>query len=152
MSYTPYKPRRMALDIEGILNIINDGRLDTVVITCMLNSEGRNALEKFLKNYVVDRYGIDKLLEWTRQAESLLRRKSSLINTPALLVPGNQTTTGQDEGMYVKFEYFCWWVEPKDDKTSVHQHDKQANRRVIDKQIAEREEEQKSLPVGYKPV
>lgn len=139
MSTSREQNRKLVVDKEGIRTVINDGRLDTVNITTMLNATGRSALEKFLKNYVQDKYGITHFLEWSDRAEALLRRKSALDSAPVLTAPASQTVTGHPEAMYVKFEYFYWYVEPKDEKTPVHRHDREAHQRVLDAQMAEME-------------
>ena len=132
-------PCRVMVDKEGIRTIIRDGRLDTVTIHAELNYIGRATLEKFLKQYVQDKYGVNHFIEWSDKADSLLRHTSALDLNPVLTAPAEQTVTSQAEAMHVKFEDFYWWVEPRDEKAPAHPHDRAAQKRVIAAQYAERE-------------
>ena len=130
MSYD-HNPRKLITDREGIIGIIEQGRLDSVIITADLSADGRAALQKFLRYYVQDKYGAGPLLvDWTTKAEALLRRISALKQDPVLTAEAHQTLSGQAEAMYVRWHYFYWYVEPKEG-VKIHPHDKQVSKRII---------------------
>ena len=136
MSYD-YNPRRTATDREGIIGIMEQGRINSVIITADLSSTGRSALQKFLRYYVQDKYGAGPLLvEWSAKAEALLRRVSALKQDPVLTAEAHQTLSGQPEAMYIRWNYFDWHVEPKEG-VRVHPYDKQVAKRIIDAGLEE---------------
>lgn len=132
-----YNPRRTVTDREGIISIIEQGRLDSVIITADLSATGRSALEKFLRYYVQDKYAKGALVAWSDKAESLMRRTSALKQDPVLTAEAHQTVTGESESMYIKWNYFYWYVEPKEG-IKVHPHDLQVKNRIIEADAAER--------------
>ena len=136
MSYNT-NPNKLITDREGIIAIIEQGRLSTVVITASLSATGRTALEKFLRYYVQDKYAKDALIAWSDKAEAQMRCIAALKEDPVLTAEAHQTVTGEPESMYIKWNYFYWYVEPKEG-FKVHPYDRQVKKRIIEADAAER--------------
>ena len=86
-----YNPQRTVTDRERIIGIIEQGRLDSVIITADLSADGRPALEKYLRYYLQDKYANGPLVACSDKAESLMRRISALKQDPVLTTEAHQT-------------------------------------------------------------
>lgn len=79
-------------------------------LTSELNDTGVQALRKFLIRYVKKESGIDAWPRWVHKAELKAHRHILMHYDGVMYASANETLSGEEKGMYVKWFYFDWYV------------------------------------------
>lgn len=80
-------------------------------LTTRLNDTGRRALYRFLTGYVKYDCGIGAWLLWVDRMDKIAQRHILLHYDGNLYAKKNESASGEEIGMIVKWFYFDWFVQ-----------------------------------------